>query len=194
MTVFGILLPVTAYEKIFDAVVDSYGIITTAQAKELGITKETLSKLAHRGRLDRIGYGLYRLACPMPYSSDYAPYAQSVALVGPEAYLYGESVIAMLRLAPTNPAVMFVATPARVRKRLERGFKVIKTPPCEHLEYYEGVASQPVAEAIRSCLGTMMPDRLEAAVVNSVRKGYVGHGESRKLLKEIRNHGKASEQ
>lgn len=98
----------------------------------------------------RVGHGLYKLACPLPYSEDYAPYAQAVALVGPEAYLYGESVLAMLRLAPTNPKRMYVATPRRVRKQLNAGLEVLQQIQTGDVTYYENVPSQPAASAILS--------------------------------------------
>ena len=39
---------VTAYERIFEATVDSYGLITVAKAKEMGIRKDVLYKLVAR--------------------------------------------------------------------------------------------------------------------------------------------------
>ena len=181
---------VTAYERIFEASVDSYGLITVAKAKEMGIRKDVLYKLVSRGRLERVGHGLYKLACPMPYSGDYAPYAQSVALIGPEAYLYGESVLAMLHLAPTNPKMMFVATAVRVRKKLEKGFVVLQNVPCSNVAYYEGVPSQTAADAIRSCFGTMMPDRLHQAINEGVRREFLEAGEARKLKRELDERNK----
>lgn len=38
--------------------------------------------------------------------------------MGADAYLYGESVLAMFSLCPTNPTKVFVATPKRVRRKL----------------------------------------------------------------------------
>ena len=184
---------VTAYERIFEATVDSYGLITVAKAKEMGIRKDVLYKLVARGRLERVGHGLYKLACPMPYSEDYAPYAQSVALIGPEAYLYGESVLAMLHLAPTNPKMMFVATSVRVRKKLESGFVVLQNIPCSKVVYYEGIPSQPVADAIRSCFGTMMPDRLRQAIDEGVRKECLDASEARQLKKELNERNKEAQ-
>lgn len=53
---------------------------------------------AKRGRVEKVGHGLYRLAKWVPGSN--GPYAWAVAAVGPDAVLCGESVIAMLELAP----------------------------------------------------------------------------------------------
>lgn len=171
---------------------DSYGLITTARAKTLGISRDILTKLVARGKLLRVGHGLYKLACPMPYSEDYAPYAQAVALVGPEAYLYGESVLAMLRLAPTNPKRMYVATPRRVRKRFEEGYVILQLCPCEDLTYYESVPSQKVADAIRCCVGSVMRERLEQAIDNGLRLEYLDEEIAKTLKSEVRNYGQAT--
>lgn len=181
---------VTAYEKIFEESVDTYGLITAARAKEMGIRKDVLYKLVARGRLERIGHGVYQLACPMPYSGDYLPYAQSVALVGRGAYLYGESVLAMLRLAPTNPALIFVATPMRVRRKFESGLVVRQQMPEEEIVYYKGIAAQPVSAAIRACYGAMMTERLLQAVENGLRKEYLDEDEAKILREEIERHGR----
>lgn len=180
---------VTAYQRIFEDSVDSYGLISTARAKALGIARDVLTKLVSRGRLLRVGHGLYKLACPMPYSADYEPYAQAVALVGPEAYLYGESVLAMLQLTPTNPKRMYVATPRRVRKRFDAGFNVRQQSPCDDVAYYEGVPGQSVADAIRSCIGLMMSDRLDAAIENGLKKELIDGKTARMLHREVCRNG-----
>ena len=50
-------------------------------------------------------------------------YAWAVMSVGPDALLYGESVIAMFGLALINPTRMFVATPRRTRRKLPDSVK-----------------------------------------------------------------------
>jgi len=82
-----------------------------------------MSRLASDGRLQRLGHGLYRIKHYSPTLND--PYAEAVALVGADAYLFGKSVIAMHRLAPTNPARITVATPRRIRKTLPTTIQVI---------------------------------------------------------------------
>ena len=51
---------------------------------------------------------------PAPNGLD--AYADSVAIVGEGAYLYGESVLALCGLCPVDPSRIFVATDRRVRK------------------------------------------------------------------------------
>ena len=97
----------TYYDQIYEIAIDNHCLITTKQAVEVGVPGIELAKLAHRGRLENVSRGLYRLARWVP--DDAYPYAEAVARMGEGSYLYGESVIALLGLAPTNPALMFVA-------------------------------------------------------------------------------------
>lgn len=172
----------TYYDDIYEVAVDNYGLITSAEAKELGVSDQVMSMLAKRGRLEKRGHGVYKLTryVPTPYDA----YAEAVALVGPRAYLYGESVIAMLELAPTNPSRVFVATPKRTRKKLPGYIMLVKAD--DEVAHYEGIPSQSVHDAIRACRRTMMPERLGSAVREAERQGYITDEQARELFKELR--------
>lgn len=173
----------THYEQLYDMAADNYGIVTSAQAKEEGISDKEMSAIAARGRIRRLGRGVYKIVDYIPVEND--PYAEAVALVGEGAYLFGESVLAMLRLAPTNPTCLFVATPKRVRRRLPKNVRVVAAPAGLEPTDYEGVPAQPVADAIRSCKGHVMDDRLAGAAREAARQGYIGKDEERRLLEEL---------
>ena len=104
----------TNYEKVFEEAIGNYGLITSAQAVGIGISNKELVKLAARGRLTRIGQGTYKLVQYAPASNGLDAYADSVAIVGEGAYLYGESVLALCGLCPVDPFRIFVATDRRL--------------------------------------------------------------------------------
>jgi len=171
----------THYDNIYDVAADNYGLITSAQAKKLGVSDKEMNALTKRGRLVKRGHGVYKLARYIPTPHD--AYAEAVALVGPEAYLYGESVIALLGLAPTNPARVFTATPARTRKRLPEHIVIVKAhdePAC-----YEGIPAQSIPDAIAACHRTMMPERLEEAVKEARRQGFITDAQKAELLASL---------
>jgi predicted transcriptional regulator of viral defense system len=174
---------VTAYNRIFDEAIENYGLVTTSMARKLGIAPGTLVDLAYRGRLTRIGQGVYQLVQYAPDVND--PYAQGVALVGDGAYLYGESVIAMLNLAPTDPDRIYVATASRVRKNLGEGIKIFKAVVGYKPIRVEGIPSQKVVDAILSARATMPNDRLKLAVAEALRIGKIDENETRMLNYEI---------
>lgn len=171
------------YDDIYEIAADNYGIVTSEQAKSVGASDKELSRIAKDGRLIRIGYGVYRIKHWVPTAYD--AYADSVALVGSGAYLYGESVIAMHELAPTNPARIYVATPNRVRRSLPTSIKVVRRRDCGDTTEYEGIPSQTIPAAIRSCGTTMMRSRLMDAVRRSREFGLIDAREETELLEEL---------
>lgn len=177
------------YDDIYEYAVDNYYLITTKEADKLDIPAVELAKLAHRGKLEHIAHGLYRLARYVPH--EYDPYAISVATVGKGAYLFGESVIAMLHLAPTNPARIHVATPYRYRKATRDGLIVIERHNSNDQTIYEGIPAQKVGDAIVSCIGKMMDERLNLAADNARAEGYLLADEYRRVKEAIVNHEKA---
>ena len=180
---FCYTIAVTAYNRIFDEAIENYGLITTSKARELGISPGILVDLAYRGRLTRIGQGVYQLVQYAPDIKD--PYAQAVALVGEGSYLYGESVIAMLNLAPTDPDRIYVATASRVRRNLGDGIKVCKGDAGYKPILIEGIPSQRVADAIISAKNTMPAERLRAASAEALRIGKIDEAEKIMIENEL---------
>lgn len=173
----------TKYEDIWEMAIDHHGLISSSEARSLGVSNHEMVEYARRGRLEHVAHGLYRLVHYVPSESD--PYAFAVKLVSPESYLYGESVIALLGLAPTNPSRMFVATPRRVRKRLPKNMRLVYVPGGEPGAVYEGIPSQRVADAIRSSLPLLGRERVIDAALEGHRLGYLRNTEMEELLEEI---------
>ena len=102
------------FERICDVGEGNFGLVSFAEAKGIGVSIRELSRWTKKGRLEKIARGVYRIS-RFPFS-EFDPYATAVATVGPDAFIFGESVLAMLHLVPTNPTSISVASPKRVRK------------------------------------------------------------------------------
>ena len=176
----------TYYDDIYETAVNNYYLISTREAKRIGVPGVELAKLAQRGRLDHVSRGLYRLVRFVPHEND--PYAISVARVGEDAYLYGESVIAMLGLSPTNPARIYVATPKRFRGERPDGLVVVVREDAGDMTAYEGVPSQEIGAAIISCLGKLMPERLRAAAERARDEGYLTQRKFKETMEAIERY------
>lgn len=179
------------YDDIYEHAVDNYYLISTRDAMRMGVPSVELAKLAHRGKLEHVSHGLYRLARYVPHQND--PYAISVARVGEGAYLYGESVIAMLDLAPTNPARIYVATPRRYRGEKPDGLVVVVRDRGADTTAYEGVPSQEIGAAIISCLGKLMTERLREAADRAREEGYLTRKRYEETLGAIEHYEGQSE-
>ena len=173
----------TNYEKIYEIAADNYGLITSEQAKVAGVSDKEMCMIAKRGRMHRVGYGVYKICDYIPVKND--PFAEAVALVGTDAFLYGESVLGMLELMPFNPNYIYVGTPKRVRRKLPKNIKLINVPLNERPTAYDGIQSQGVFDAILACKSRVETRRLVTSVKEAREKGYITIQEQRKLTREI---------
>lgn len=168
------------YDRLWEIAADDFGLVTASEAKAAGISAQALSRLVRKGLLTRLGYGVYRVYHHV--SGNWDPYAEAVKLAGPDAYLYGESVIAMHELCPTNPTRIFIASPRRVRRSLTPEKKIVNRSTGDDITSYEGIPSQTVAGAIRTCIRHMLPDRLLAATKKASAQGLINEKEESELL------------
>ena len=172
-----------SFDAIYEVASGNFGLVTARQSQTVGVSSRELCRWVKSGRLEHAGRGVYRVSNFPASRIDH--FAAAVEVVGEDSYLYGESVIGMLRLAATNPTWIHVATPRRVRKRLSDGIKIHRVSAGYQPFYYEGVRAQRAADAILSCRGVVVNDRLREALDNGVECGYIGRDEARFLRKEI---------
>lgn len=163
--------------------VDDFGLITSAEAKELGVSNMELAQQERRGKLVRVARGVYRMPV-WPYQ-EAAPYAIAVKAAGRRAYLFGESVVALLRLAPTDPTRIWIASPDRVRRSIGEGVTVLGMRRQEPVTHYEGIPCQHVADAISAAAARLGRERALEAADAALREGYVTKRDLEKLREDL---------
>ena len=171
------------FEKLYEAAADRHGLITVEEAAELGIHRKQLLFWEANGRLERCGRGVYRVKYHVPTPYDH--FAEAVALVGRGSVIYGDGVLAMHNLGLVNPRQIQVAVAKRVRRRLPEWIRIVKKADGTREELFEGIACQSVADAIRTCRGTVMRERLVDAIDEAERRGLVGRRECQELKMEF---------
>jgi hypothetical protein len=168
------------YDELWGVAEDNYGIITSAQARELGVSRQNLAVMERGGFLTRICHGVYQVKHHVPNERDV--YAIGVAAAGDSGYLRGASVIAMLGLAPTVPGIVYVGAGKRVRRKLPEGLKLTDMSPSSVTEFegFEGIRCQPLVEALRTARdeGVVEADRIAEAAAKAKEKGLLSHEES----------------
>lgn len=174
----------THYDEVQILASDCHGYFTSAMARNAGVKSYELDRWMKIGRLERPVRGVYRIANYPP--STIEPYALAVLAVGEKAAIYGESVLGMLNLIPTNPAWIYVASPVRVRRKVGGGIRIVKAR-INAVEHNDGVPMQSVADAIRATRGAVRRDRRIRAADEGLRRGYVSESEYRKLMEELNN-------
>jgi len=180
------------YEKVQSEACEAHGVFTYKRVKLLGIRSSELARWVKRGRITKVGHGVYRLNS-FPAQGIVSNIAALLAEVGENAYLYGESVLGFLELCPTRSYVAQIATASRCRRKLPDGVQLIHVPPGYQPDYPMGIACQHVEDAILSSVGRIEGDRLHEAVQTAREKGYFTDDEANELEKRIDN-GRTTEE
>lgn len=159
-----------------------HGIITTADAEELDIPPVALRKLATRGALQKIGHGVYRFD-EFPRTTGSSE-AEATAIVGNEAYLEGESVLALLELGHANPAKIEIATRRQVRRSLPPWIKMTRRTRLDDaaITSYHGVPSVTLKTALEQTKDRIPNSRWEDAVRKAARLELLSPKEVQDLL------------
>lgn len=172
-------------EVVHEIALDHYGYVTTREAAEAGVPAIELPKLASRGGLENVAYGLYRVPHIPP--TRYDQFAEALLRVGEGAYLHGESALALFDLADVNPRRIKVAVSRRARLRLPEFIELTRVKQGGRTTFYEGLASQPVADAILECRGRIANERLLDAARQARAEGAVTTAEWRTLKKVLQS-------
>ena len=162
---------------------DHYGYVSTRDAAEAGVPAVELPKLAARGGLENVAYGLYRVPDVPP--SRYDQFAEALLRAGESAYLHGESVLALFGLADVNPRQIKVAIRRRARPKLPAFVELTQVRTDARTTFYEGLESQPVADALLECRGRIDTERLVAAAKQARAEGLLTTAEWQRLRKGI---------
>ena len=163
---------------------DHYGYVATRDAAEAGVPPVELPKLAARGGLANVAYGLYRLMDVPP--TRYDQFAEALLRVGEGAYLHGESVLALFGLADVNPRQIKVAVRRRARSKLPAFIELTQVADDARTTLYEGLESQTVADALLECRGRIELERLLPAAKQARIEGLLTTAEWHRVTKGVR--------
>lgn len=162
----------------------NYGYVTTKDAAEAGVPAVELPKLAARGGLENVAYGLYRV--PYIPATAYDQFAEALLRVGEGAYLHGESVLALFGLADVNARRIKVAVRRRTRSRLPAFIELTRVKDKASTTVYQGLESQSVADAILECRGRIQTQRLLEAAKQAQSEGLLNGREWQRVRTGLR--------
>lgn len=177
----------TARTRLRDYAMDHHGLITTHQAHQLDIPGVEMAKLASRGALTHVAYGLYRVNDAPIMDPDAAQYAEAVLRVGEDAFLTHTAVLAFHDLALINPPAITVGTFQRVRATVPEWIDIVKRNDITETDIitYNAIRMTTVAQALSDCIPIVMIDRLDAATRDAYREGLVLRRDRDRVLELI---------
>ena len=140
----------TVFDILLEKAVDQHGLVTTDDARELGLDPAQLRLLAARGKLERTGRGVYRvMALPV---DDLLPYAEAVAWAHGPAAISHESALAMRGIGDFNPTRvdLTIAPHYFPRRPVPRTLRLWRDPmPDDDVEVVEGIPTARVCPPLR---------------------------------------------
>ncbi|WP_067781037.1 hypothetical protein [Actinomyces vulturis] len=90
-------------------------------------------------------------------------------------------------LADVNLHKIHVATPRRLRAKTPPFMEIVRMKAKPRNTFYEGLAAQPVADAILACRGRIETSRLHDALKTARKQGLVTAAEYQYVQKELRS-------
>lgn len=176
----------TIRQQLWEVAADQYGYVTTADAAALGIPAVELGKLAHRGKLERVHYGVYRV--PEIPVSDLDPYMLAVLWAGGRGRLSHDTVLSLRRLCDVNPAQIHLTVPAGYRPRRKGGelYRVHHQDLADDdLDYIEAIPAVSVTTAIEQALETLPHRLVKQAADTAATTGLIGVDRHEHVLRRL---------
>jgi|SRR6516164_2498128 predicted transcriptional regulator of viral defense system len=157
----------TYRQDLWEIAVEHHGIVTTQQAEDAGVPGVEVRKLAARGALTRMGHGVYRHA-GVP-ADEWTELTATLACGGEDAFLEGDTVLAMFNLALVNPPKIFIGTPHRRRTAPPPHTVVTFRPRVteDDLTTYEGLRCVTVRRALLDGVPHLLGERALQAVAEA---------------------------
>ncbi len=181
-------MPGREYDKVLDLAAEQFGYVTTAQARARGVERDTLRKMAERGTLERVSWGVYRL--PTFPSSPYAEYMEaSLWPAGALGVISHESALTVRGLSDVNPSAVHITVPKhfRIRRGVPAHLVVHHAQLTgDEVTVFEGIPTTTVRRTIEDCHRAHLgPALLRQALNDAEREGHLNPSEVTELRRQI---------
>lgn len=186
-------MPRTRMDELYALAEEHDGLLTSKEARALGIRDSVLVRLMQRGRLERMSRGVYRIA---HYPIDrLAQYREAVLWAqashhGPERVaLSHETALVLYGISDVNPSRVHLTVPKSARLRRERPEWIMihradLTVP--EISQHEGMPVTTVTRSIMDVLSTTRrTDIARQAITDALREGLLSTAQANGLRKAI---------
>lgn len=181
-------MPGREYRKAVELAADQHGYLTTAQAAELGIARDAIRKMAKRGTLERVSWGVYRV--PTFPLSLFAWYMEaSLWPAGVPGVISHDSALAIRELSDVNPPRIHLTVPRafRVRRAIPRHLAIHHADLSDdEVTQVEGIPATTVRRTIEDCHRTHLgPALLRQAIEDGEREEFLRPADARELQRLV---------
>lgn len=181
-------MPGAVYTALRDAAADQHGLVTTGDARRLGIDPQRLIEMRRRGTLEKVGRGLYRF--PDFPTDRFEQYMEAVLWPQHVRGVLGhETALDLYELCEVNPAKIHVTLPAdyRIRWRaIPAAFAFYRRELSEdEVTQLEGLPVVTVQRAIKDAIEADLRTGLVVQAIDTAReRGLLRRAEAEELRAE----------
>lgn len=168
--------------ELWDVAVDQYGYVTSKDARRLGINPVELGKLAARGQLDHVSYGVYRF--PQLPVTPLDSYMFATLWANGRGVLSHDTALDLHDLCDINPSKLHVTVPGRRPERQGGEQYVVHSEPLadDETTWHEAIPIVTVAKAIAQCIAAGVSSHLLSQALRTARdRGAITAVEHRRL-------------
>jgi predicted transcriptional regulator of viral defense system len=184
----------TVRDGLWDVAVEQYGYVTAHDAHDLGVPVVELGKLAARGKLERVSYGVYRFP-QWPVGENDTLMEAVLWTRDRRAALSHDTALALYELSDINPDKTHVTVAPKSRalqRKFIPGAYVIHYQRLsdDQIGWWEHIPTVTVATAIDQCIDThVRPDLLLQAIAHAGRLGRIRPDTAEQLEAKLRGGG-----
>jgi predicted transcriptional regulator of viral defense system len=168
-------VPGTTQQQLFDRAQDTFGFITTDDAREVGVDPARLRMMAARGFLEHRDRGIYRVRMIPETGLD--PYMEAVAWTRHLGVLSHETALDLYELCDVNPTRIYLTVPRgfRTKKALPNGYLLHRRDLTEaETARFEGIPIVSPCVAIEGAIEQALGwDLIEEAIQTARAKGAI---------------------
>ena len=171
------------FPQLLERALDQHGLLTPDDARAIGANDAALRLMVHRGTLERIGFGIYRV--PQLAGDRLEQYQEALLRVRSEGALTHDTALDLHDLCDINPVKVHVTVPPgrRLRRSLPEWLVVHRGQLDERdLTWFEGLRIATPARAILDGIATHIGDRfVDQAVETGRARGLLGTTDLRRI-------------
>ena len=186
-------MPRTRMDELYDLAEEHDGLLTSRDARRLGIKDSVLARLAQRGRLERASRGVYRIA--LYPTSRLGQYREAILWAqaghhGPvRIALSHETALSLYNVSDVNPSLVHLTVPksARLRRESPAWITIHRADlTAQETGLHEGMPITTIERSIIDVLSTTRrADIARQAVSDALKEGLLSKIQASGLRRHI---------
>lgn len=173
-------MPGRIHDILFERALDQHGLVTSEDARDLGIDQRRLVEMERRGTLERVARGLYRFNA-IPHTANDQLMEAVLWPRRARGVLTHDTALDLHDLCDINPDKIHITVPRRYRiiRELPPAYKVHhRDLPAEDRTLIEGLPTVKPRRAILDAIETGIDPKLVEQALDTVRRRGLVRGKS----------------